>query len=130
MERIVSPIKFVPVWQIIRTEETSPAGVENLIKDIERAGVWTCPIAIERRHFTIMDGHHRFAAAQALNLRQLPCLAFTYAEVNVEGWNDGLPMDPTDIIRRGLRGDLYPVKSTRHKFPTLEECRIPINHLR
>jgi hypothetical protein len=117
-------------YEIYQTEETVPEKLPLLKETILRKGAWTVPVTIEKETFVLMDGHHRLETAKSLNLMYIPVVLLNYDEVKVESRRPDLKVTPEDIIRRGLSGDLYPAKSTRHIFPQEYECFIPLDDLR
>ena len=111
------------------TEETDPARLAWLLEKIGREGVWTQPICVEAGSLVVMDGHHRLAVALRLGLQNVPCIGYSYAEVRIESRRPGFTVSADDIIGHGLRGELFPAKTTRHYFPEDITCRIGLDVL-
>ncbi|MEO1330856.1 MAG: hypothetical protein AAFW46_14465 [Pseudomonadota bacterium] len=65
-------VEFVAVAALNSTEPTAPAAVERQRRTLLRRGVWTDPILVERATLTVLDGHGRFRAAEALGLKVVP----------------------------------------------------------
>ncbi len=128
--RIDHRILLVPVSDLRPTEETMTEHVFEVKADIERAGIWTDPIRVERSSLAVMDGHHRLAAARLLALTMVPCVAYKYSEVLVTSMRCDYAVDEVTIIARALTGDLFPFKTTRHAFPDQPKSAILIQALR
>ncbi len=110
-------------------EATDPAILENLISELKVKGSLKDPIIVDRETLVILDGHHRHAAYKALGFKQVPCLLVDYRspQVRVLPRRPEIPVSKEEVIRRGLQGELYPPKTTRHIFiglalsPSLEQ---------
>jgi hypothetical protein len=108
----------VPVEQIRPNECHYPDHAVTLADTILREQLWRIPIALERTSLAVMDGHHRLEAARQLRLKYVPCLLLDYDSVEVETTRDGYLVSPHEIVRRARTGELYPPKTTRHRFPS------------
>jgi hypothetical protein len=112
------PIDFVPVEQIRPNECHYPDHAVTLADTILREQLWRIPIALERTSLAVMDGHHRLEAARRLRLKYVPCLLLDYDSVEVDATRHGYLVNPDEIMRRARSGELYPPKTTRHRFPS------------
>ncbi|MEO6562807.1 MAG: ParB N-terminal domain-containing protein [Nitrosospira sp.] len=121
------PIHFVLVKQIRPNECHYPNRAMVLADAILREQLWRMPIALERTSLAVMDGHHRLQAACQLRLKYVPCLLLDYDYVKVDATRRGYRVNPHEIVRRARAGDLYPPKTTRHRFPSpLPICNISV----
>jgi ParB-like nuclease family protein len=121
------PIDFVPVEQIRANECHYPDHAATLAETIVRERLWRVPVALERTSLAVMDGHHRVEAARRLRLKYVPCLLLDYNTVEVDTARPGYLVNPPEIIRRARAKELYPPKTTRHKFPApLPICNISL----
>jgi hypothetical protein len=98
------------------TEETLPARLAIVCRDILAEGVWREPILVERDSLAIMDGHHRHQFALREGLSRVPCVLVSYDLVTLESRRDDLVVTPEGVIARALSGQPYPPKSTRHSL--------------
>lgn len=114
------------------TEEFDEDRVLEVMESILASGVWTRKVALERNHFTIMDGHHRFEVARRIHLKRLPCSLLHYDDVEVHSRREGIAFTKEEIVSRGLSGLLFPHKTTRHVFHKDDDlvCAIPLAVLR
>ncbi|MUJ19204.1 hypothetical protein GNP79_06030 [Aliivibrio fischeri] len=126
---MMNEIKLMSISEIIPTEEFIESRLDEVIKMIILSKVWTDPIRIEKNTNIIMDGHHRFESAKRLKLRYVPCCLYDYSDVMVTRNYDGKILNKNDIIKRGMSGQLYPAKTTKHEFKQLVSVKIPLNEL-
>lgn len=100
---------------LLPTEEYSSDRLRVVSEMIRIAGEWTVPILVESSTRVVMDGHHRLASALQARFARVPCLLVNYyTDVRLEAWQDGGPINPQEVVARGLSGQLFPPKSTRH----------------
>lgn len=101
------------------------------LKDkVIREGRWTKPIAIDERHYFVLDGQHRLEVALQLGLRRVPAVRFCYAEVEVWSLRPKYQFTWQDVVNRCLAGDIYPYKTVKHRFPIdLPACDFSIRDL-
>lgn len=112
---------IVPARTLTPHEETDPKDVERLAKRLREDGTVRDPVIVDEGSRVILDGHHRFQALKRLGCSWIPChmLDYTDPAVRVESWTDGTPMSKTQLVSDALQGELYPVKTSRHR--TLNE---------
>lgn len=130
MQHDIWVIELIPVERILPHEEYDEARLLEVLDSIQRSGVWTAPIVLERASFAVMDGHHRLAAARHLSLPRVPCVLLDYSQVDVLPRRPDYRVDGEQIVARSLARMLYPPKTTRHIFPEpLPLCSIAIASL-
>lgn len=99
-------------------EEVQPGLLAKLVDQIRRDGFVRKPVLVESRHYVILDGHHRYEALRELGCRRVPCYLIDYFSdlVQLDTWPGAIVQEVTkeDVLRRGMRGDLLPPKTTRH----------------
>jgi len=121
------PIHFVRIDLIRPNERHHAEHAATLADTIMREQLWRIPITLECNSLAVMDGHHRFEAARRLKLNYVPCLLLDYDQVEVIATRQGYVVTPEEIVRRARSGDLYPPKTTRHRFPSpLPACNISL----
>jgi hypothetical protein len=125
-------LEFIAVATLKHIEGHSTRRVAWLEKRIRAEGVWTRPIVVDRAHHLVMDGQHRMEVARRLGLAVVPALVFDYRDVEVWSLRPGhYTVSAVEITRRALRGDIYPYKTAKHRFPCgkLPELSIPVESL-
>lgn len=109
---------LIEIRQLHGHEQIRPALLRELMEQIRQDGVLKRPILVADRDFVILDGHHRVEALRALGCKRVSVYLVDYDSdlVNLGTWPDAdMPVvTKQDVIRRGLSGDLFPPKTTRH----------------
>jgi len=114
-------IEFIDVQTLRHIEGFSRPRVAWLAKKIQAEQLWTKPVVLDRTHHLVMDGQHRMEVAKLLGLSVIPAILYDYA--NVEVWSlrpEHYTVSWQEIIARALRGDIYPYKTAKHRFPCAE----------
>ena len=111
----------VRVSQLRPHEATEEELLQKLITELKRGLVVRDPIIADQETWVILDGHHRHAAYKILGLEYAACLFVDYRSphIHVETRRPGITVSKEEVIRRGLQGELYPPKTTRHIFDGL-----------
>lgn len=105
--------------------------IERLRKD----GFVRRPLLVEAEHFVILDGHHRYEALKRLGCRKVPVYLVDYQDegIGLTTWPRAIVshVAKEEVIARGLGGDLFPPKTTRHRVSMdLGDVRVPLDELR
>lgn len=97
-------------------ERINEAHLQKLLKQIERDGFIDEPLIVDENTLIILDGHHRFTAAQRLGLKLLPVCFVDYRcnSIKVFAWRAGERVTKATVIRAGLQGKLLKPKTSRH----------------
>lgn len=100
-------------------ERTQPALLDRIREEIRRDRCLRKPILVADRDLVILDGHHRFEALRQLGCRRIPAYVVDYGSevVRVDVWPDATVRAVTkdEVIRRGVTGDPFPPKTSRHR---------------
>ena len=121
------PVHFVRADAILPNECHYPEHAASLAETIRREQLWRIPMVLEYNSMAVMDGHHRLQAALQLKLAHVPCLLLDYDDVEVRSTREGYLVTPQEIVRRARAKDLYPPKTTRHRFPSaLPTCNVSV----
>ena len=115
-------------------EQTRPELLAGLLAEIERDGVLKVPVLVEREHHVILDGHHRWEALRRLGCRRIPAYVVDYfsEEISLTTWPGAIVATVTkeEVVDHGLRGDLFPPKTTRHILKEkVPESPVPLKDL-
>jgi L-serine kinase (ADP) len=107
---------LVPIDTLHAHEQIDLADIDVLIADLTARGVFTVPIWVARGSMVILNGHHRVAALRRLGATRVPAWILDYDSdhVRLELWRPGTSITKSEVIRRGLGGQLFPPKTTRH----------------
>ena len=114
-------MRLVPVEWLKAHEEIKPKNMEKLLEMTLKWDGFTKPLIADRATGTILDGHHRHAVAQRLDLARIPAVCINYLEdvsVELELWPASKldSITKQDVIDMALSRNLYPPKTTRHRI--------------
>jgi L-serine kinase (ADP) len=125
MKRIVN----LPVETLVCHENVDKRKVEALVLEISKTRVLRHPIVVEKDTRLVLDGHHRLAAFKALNMKNIPSQVISYDRIYVKIRRPVIEQAilKAGIIRYILEGNIFPVKTTKHRLPKEILESIPIN---
>lgn len=109
-------------WLKPHERVVSQERVDALVEAISRWGEYRKPLLVDRRSGAILDGHHRYFAAQRLGLAKVPAALIDYLDddsINVDLWpgDHGLTsLTKQDVIDMCLSADVFPPKTSKHTF--------------
>mgnify|MGYP006087433279 CR=1 FL=1 len=110
--------------------------VNALVDAIGRWGAYRKPLLVDRDSGSILDGHHRYFAAQKLGLKKVPAALVDYLNddsISVELWpgDHGVEtISKQDVIDMCLSADVFPPKTSRHTFTEpLSPIFVPLEEL-
>lgn len=108
-------VQRVEVARLRPTEEVDAAHVRRIAQEMQREGVQRRPIVVEAGSLAILDGHHRFRAAQELGLSYIAAVLIGYDDprLTLASWTER-PFTPAEVLAAAASGKLFPAKSTRH----------------
>lgn len=115
---------LVPLAELRAHERIDERDLPALVEEIRSHGELRYPIWVAAGSHVILNGHHRVAALRRLGAVRAPVWLFDYhgPTIHVDRWSPGPPISKEEIERRGLEGDLFPPKTTKHQIAVdLEE---------
>ena len=114
-------------------EDVDTDRVRALAEEIRLAGFFYPPVFIDAETRVILDGHHRWNAANLLGLVKLPVYAVDYLNdptIRVISRRTEIGISKQDVIAMGLSGRTYPYKTTRHVYDLPEALEpVPLDEL-
>jgi hypothetical protein len=122
----------VPLTALRGHESVDPDNLLQVLAKIRRQHLVDEPILVAEAGdglFVVLNGHHRFAALRELGARRAPAWVVDYDgdAVVLERWPGSRVGDPptkAEVVRRALRGELYPPKTTRHRLTSPLPTRV------
>lgn len=108
-------ITQIDIDLLLPHEQVESSLVGTLIKDIKETGTIT-PLLVEAEHLVILDGHHRYRAAQALGYTEVPVHLVDYNDIELSLRRGDISCTKKDVIESAQRGTLFPSKTTCHTF--------------
>jgi L-serine kinase (ADP) len=125
-------MKLIRTDLLLHIEDYSEKRVNNMKEKMVSGGIWEKPICVEKNHFLVLDGQHRFEVSRLLGLNYIPCELFDYGDEELLTWSlrKECVVSKNLVISKSLSKDIYPYKTAKHKFPRkIEKCLISIDDL-
>lgn len=132
-------LKMVPIEKIRALEKVFPHHYENLRKMILKDGYMKYALIVDDKHNIVLDGSNRHLFLALNGYKYAPVHYVDYSNPHVRvgtnrvhriSINDPVNISKDEVIRRGLTGDLFPPRTTRHFIPFLRpELQIPLEKL-
>lgn len=114
-------------------EEFLPKLLRETREAIEKEGFVRQPILVERDHYIILDGHHRYGALLELGCRRIPVYIVDYFQdaVRIDTWPDASVdrITKKEVVEAVLRGERFPPKTTRHRVELPEDAPVNLEDL-
>ena len=110
--------------------------LKNLSEMILKEGSVQTPIIAEEKHGIILDGSHRYIFFLMNGFKEVPVKFVDYNDEHIRvGSNlihrylvEGkIKISKKEVLRRGLKGELFPPRTTRHFFPFRKNERINVS---
>jgi len=131
--------ELIPVEKIRALEMVFPHHLENLRQMILKDNHITVPLIVEDKHNIVLDGSHRHVFFLMEGYEYAPVCYVNYSDPHIRVGTHlmhrhvikgQLNISKAEVIRRGITGDLYPPRTTRHFFPFRKsEAEIPLRKL-
>lgn len=109
-------ICFIDLEALKEHEEIRPDYLEQLKNEILSDGILKMPIAVDKKTFIILDGHHRLHALKKIGCKRIPVILFDYQspEIEVIPWREDEKITKEMIIQTALAGGRMPPKTSKH----------------
>lgn len=129
-----------PLESLRPLEMVFPHHLHNLSSMIYRDKGLKYALEVDKRYRVILDGSHRYIFLLKEGYHLVPVHWVDYDDPNVRVGthrahrlivNGPIGISKTEVLLRGVSGDLYPPRTTRHFFPFLrEEIYVPLSDLK
>ena len=126
---IVSIDRLKPLEKVFRYH------LKNLSKMILNDGVVQSPVIADKKNGIVLDGSHRYIFFLMNGFRELPVRFVDYDDEHIRVGSrlihrhlveEKVEISKKEVTRRGLIGDLFSPRSTRHFFPFRKNERINV----
>jgi hypothetical protein len=109
-------IFFLRMEELREHEETRPDYLEELKNQILCDGILKMPIAVDRKTYIILDGHHRLQALKRIGCTKIPVVFVDYhsPHIAILPWRDGEEVTKEMIIEAARTGRRMPSKTSKH----------------
>jgi len=109
-------ICLIELEELKEHEEIRPDYLEELKNEILSDGILKMPIAVDKKTYIILDGHHRLHALKKIGCKRIPVILFDYqsTEIEVLPHREGETITKEMIIRTASAGRRMPPKTSKH----------------
>ena len=129
-------VELVSITWLKPHEEVKPKNVDILHEMTLRWNAYTKPLLVDRDSGAILDGHHRYEVGLRIGLSRVPVILVDYLDddgIEVDVWpaSGRESLDKQEIIEMALSGDVFPPKTSRHRFSDhMPPIAVPLDILR
>mgnify|MGYP001385667962 FL=1 len=129
-------VELVSITWLKPHEEVKPKNVDILHEMTLRWNAYTKPLLVDRESGAILDGHHRYEVGLRIGLSRVPVILVDYLDddgIEVDVWpaSGRESLDKQEIIEMALSGDVFPPKTSRHRFSDhMPPIAVPLDILR
>jgi len=111
-------------------EHTDNENFRKIFCEIAKANA-VFPIIADERTLVVLDGHHRLESLKKLKAKRAPVILVDYfsEDVKVEQWRRDVPVSKEEVIRRGLKGELFLPKTSKHTHHFRTDTPVELNIL-
>ena len=111
-------VKLVPLTSLRPHERIDESRLWEVLESIRSEGVLHYPVIVDSKTLVILDGHHRVESLRILGAKLIPALLVDYDDdcVTVGSWRPGVRVTKDMVRLHGLRGNLLPPKTSRHRL--------------
>jgi len=114
--QILDDICLIDLEELKEHEEIRPEYLEELKNEILSDGILKMPIAVDRKTYIILDGHHRLHALKKIGCKRIPVIFFEYQspEIKVLPHREGETVTKEMVIETALTGRRMCPKTSKH----------------
>ena len=128
---MITPINFLkPLEKVFLYH------LKNLSKMILSKGIVQTPIIADKKHGIVLDGSHRYIFFLMNGFKEVPVKFVDYHDEHIRVGSrlihrylieEKMKISKKEVIKRGLSGNLFPPRTTRHFFPFRKNERINLS---
>ena len=128
---MITPINFLkPLEKVFLYH------LKNLSKMILSKGIVQTPIIADKKHGIVLDGSHRYIFFLMNGFIEVPVKFVDYHDEHIRVGSrlihrylieEKMKISKKEVIKRGLSGNLFPPRTTRHFFPFRKNERINLS---
>jgi hypothetical protein len=109
-------IALIKIDDLKEHEEIRPDYLEELKNQIVSDGILKMAIAVDKKTYVILDGHHRLQALRKIGCSKIPVILVDYEspKIIVIAQREGETITKEMVIHTGLTGRRMPPKTSRH----------------
>ena len=112
----MNDIVFIKIEELKEHEEIRPDYLEELKNQIVSDGILKMPIAVDKKTYVILDGHHRLQALRKIGCSKIPVILVDYHSPNIKvlAQREGEMVTKDLVIQAALAGRRMPPKTSKH----------------
>ena len=127
---------IVPIDRLKPLEKVFRYHLKNLSEMILEEGIVQTPIIADKKHGIVLDGSHRYIFFLMNGFKEVPVKFVDYSDEHIRVGSrlihrylvDGkIEISKEEVLRRGINGELFPPRTTRHFFPFRKNERINVS---
>ncbi len=127
---------IVPIELLKPLEMVFKYHLKNLSKLILKEGIVQTPIIADKKHGIVLDGSHRYIFFLMNGFKEVPVKFVDYEDEHIRVGsllihrhliNEKIQISKKEVVRRGIKGELFPPRTTRHFFPFRKNERINVS---
>lgn len=115
---MVHIIKLININCLKPHEGINQTRLLEVKKQLLEDGCLRNPVVVDRKTKVVLDGHHRLAVFKELGYKKLPAMLVNYQSNQIRVFLRRTTVRSIklkqQVINRGLKGNLFLYKSTRH----------------
>ena len=127
---------IVPIESLKPLEKVFKYHLKNLSELILKEGVVQTPIIADKKYGIVLDGSHRYIFFLMNGFKEVPVKFVDYEDEHIRVGsllihrhliNEKIQISKKEVVRRGIKGELFPPRTTRHFFPFRKNERINLS---
>ena len=127
---------IVPIERLKPLEKVFKYHLKNLSKLILNDGIVLTPIIADNKYGIVLDGSHRYIFFLMNGFKEVPVKFVDYEDEHIRVGsllihrhliNEKIQISKKEVVRRGIKGELFPPRTTRHFFPFRKNERINLS---
>jgi choline kinase len=133
-------VEIVSIERLRPLELVFPNHLENLNKLLLNDKIVKSPLLADRKTGIVLDGSHRYIFFLMHGYQTVPVHFVNYDNENIRVGtqllhrhliNELVNISKEEVRKRGLTGNLFPARTTRHFFPfrKIDDLNLPLSHL-
>ena len=127
---------IVPIERLKPLEKVFKYHLKNLSELILKEGIVQTPIIADKKYGIVLDGSHRYIFFLMNGFKEVPVKFVDYEDEHIRVGsllihrhliNEKIQISKKEVVRRGIKGELFPPRTTRHFFPFRKNERINLS---
>ena len=127
---------IVSIERLKPLEKVFKYHLKNLSEMILIEGLVQTPIIADNKYGIVLDGSHRYIFFLMNGFKEVPVKFVDYEDEHIRVGsllihrhliNEKIQISKKEVVRRGIKGELFPPRTTRHFFPFRKNERINLS---